>query len=65
MVCKIIFFSSNSPIFPIRLAEKQEEYRQLQSVLRFTPTQQKVQGLQASAFSVFTVNDEHTKPRFK
>ena len=30
-----------------------------------TLTIQEVQGLQAIAFSVATVNDEHTKPRFK
>ena len=26
---------------------------------------QEVQGLQAFAFSILTVNDEYTKPRFK
>ena len=40
------FFASNSPIFWIRLAEKREEgqekLRQLQSVRRFTETQQEV-----------------------
>ena len=40
MVCKI-FFAPNSPIFRIRLEEKQEEeeHRQLQNVMRFTQTQ--------------------------
>ena len=34
-------FAPNSPIFPIRLAEKrkEEEHRQLQCALRFTQTQ--------------------------
>ena len=35
------------------------------SVMLFKQTQQGVQGLQAFAFSVVTVNDAHTKPKFK
>ena len=31
----------------------------------FKQTQQGVKGLQAFAFCVVTVNDEHAKPRFK
>ena len=38
IVCKI-FFAQNSPIFQLRLAESQEEHRQLQSILRFMQTQ--------------------------
>ena len=49
MVCKILFCSECTDI-PERF-EKEEE--------------QEVQGLQAFAFYVITVNDEHTKPRFK
>ena len=47
MVCKIMF-CSEFPDIPIRLAEKreegeeEEEHRQLQSVMRFTQTQQEV-----------------------
>ena len=32
---------------------------------RIKNIKQEVQGLQAFTFSVVTVNDEHTKPRFK
>ena len=43
MVCKI-FFAPNCQVFWITLAEKrdegEEEHRQLQSVMRFTQTQQ-------------------------
>ena len=33
--------------------------------MRFMQKQQEVQGIQVFAFSVVTVNDEHTKPGFK
>ena len=35
------------------------------SKLSLFDTKHKVHGLQVFAFSVLTINDEHTKPRFK
>ena len=47
MICKMIFCSEFPDIPDIRLAEKreereEEEHRQLQSVMRFTQTQQEL-----------------------
>ena len=42
--------------------EEDGENRQTQTVLLFKQTQKEVQGLQAFAFSIVTINDEHTKP---
>ena len=67
MVCKI-FFAPNLPIFRIRLTEKEKRRKRshgLQSVMRFTQTQQEVKGLQEFAFPVVAANDEHAKSRFK
>ena len=67
MVCKI-FICSEFPDIPDKADKKKKRRKRsygFQSVMRFTQTQQEVQGLQEFAFPVVAVNDEHAKSRFK
>ena len=65
MVCKIFICSEFSDIPGKSWKRRRRKPANAKCFLAFKQTKQKVKGLQKFAFSVVTVNDEHTKPRFK
>ena len=65
MVCKLFICSEFSDIPGKSWKRRWRKPANAECFLAFKQTKQKVKGLQMFAFSVVTVNDEHTQPRFK